>query len=241
MNDIDPRIVWITGVTSGIGWALVERFVKEGDVVYATARQKKKLVALRKELAGERGECIVQRCDVRNEREVQSVARLILKRFKKLDILINNAGVTYFKEFAATTIKEFDNILETNLRGLYLTTHKVLPSMLERKEGMVVNILSYATKSRYTKSSAYSASKAGAEALMNSLREEVRDQGIKIVNVFPGATLTPMWHPGHQQKYGHQMMSPDEVAEAIYEVTRKPKSLMIEDIVIRPQIGDLRV
>jgi short-subunit dehydrogenase len=106
---------------------------------------------------------------------------------------------------------------------------------------MVINVLSYATKARYTKSSVYSASKAGAEAMMNSLREEVRDQGIKIVNVFPGATLTPMWHQKHQEWYGDQMMHPEDVAEAIYEVTLKPKSVMIEDLVIRPQIGDLRV
>jgi NADP-dependent 3-hydroxy acid dehydrogenase YdfG len=113
--------------------------------------------------------------------------------------------------------------------------------MLKRESGMVINILSYAAKVTYTGSSAYAASKAGSEAMMNVLRAETRNKGIKIINVHPGAVFTSIWHPKHREKYGHQMMKPAEIAKVIYELSCQPSSLVIEDVVIRPQIGDLQV
>lgn len=180
-------------------------------------------------------------CDVRVERSVRSAARRIAARFKRVDVLVNNAGVTYFKDFAGTSVKEFDHVLETNLRGSFLTTRGVLPGMLRRKSGMIVNIQSFAAKTTYTSSSVYAASKSGGVALMNGLRAEVRNKGIKILNVFPGATLTPMWEAPLQKRYAGVMMRPEEVARKIFEATQLPDSMMIEEMVIRPQIGDLTV
>ena len=113
--------------------------------------------------------------------------------------------------------------------------------MLEKGRGSIINVLSYAAKVTYTGSSVYAASKAGAEAMMNVLRAETRDKGIKIVNVYPGAVFTPIWHAKHLEQYGHQMMKPAEIAKALYEISCQPPSMMMEDVVIRPQVGDLRV
>jgi NADP-dependent 3-hydroxy acid dehydrogenase YdfG len=77
--------------------------------------------------------------------------------------------------------------------------------------------------------------------MMDVLRAETRDKGIKIVNVSPGAVLTPIWHPKHQERYGHLMMKPAEIAKVLYDVSLQPTSMMIEDIIIRPQAGDLKV
>lgn len=236
-----PRIVWISGASSGIGKALVELFVTEGEIVVASARSRRSLISLQRSLAGSPGECVPLVCDIRTERSVRSAARRIAARFKRVDVLVNNAGVTLFKDFAQTSVKEFDHVIGTNLRGSFLATKCVLPGMLRRKSGMIVNIQSFAAKTTYTGSSVYSASKSGGVALMDSLRAEVRGNGIKVLNVYPGATLTPMWSPLHQKRYAKAMMTPADVARKIFEATRLPESMMIEELVLRPQMGDLKV
>lgn len=235
------RIVWITGASSGIGWALVERFVRSGDTVIASARSKSKLRELQEKVRASRGQCKVYACDIRKQVQVRKIAEQIVAEYGKIDILINGAGVTYFKDFLGTTAREFNEVVDTNLNGVFYATQAVLANMIERQSGIILNVVSYAAKATYTLSAAYSASKAGVGALMDVLRAEVRDKGIKVINVFPGAVLTPIWHPKHREKYAHRMMRPEELAQLLYEVTRQPKSMMIEDMVVRPQAGDLKV
>jgi short-subunit dehydrogenase len=236
-----PRTVWITGASSGIGRALVEIFVRHGDIVVGAAREETKLLEMKAGL-GESGQrCFIYTCDIRKESAVESTAKQILDRFEKVDVLINSAGVTCFKDFLSTTATEFDQVVDTNLKGTFFVTRSILPSMLGRREGTIVNIVSFAAKASYTLSSAYAASKAGVEALMNGLRAEVRDKGIKIVNVFPGAVLTPIWHPKHRERCADRMMRPEEFAEPVYQLTCLPPSMMVEELIVRPQGGDLKV
>lgn len=235
------RNVWITGASSGIGRALAFEFASHGDTVIASSRTRQALELLCNNLQSATGKCIVLECDVRQAGQLQRVHRELLAAGTEVDILVNNAGVTSFKDFISTTVEEFDDIVDTNLRGLFLATQTVLPGMVSRGAGTIINVLSYAGKSVYTGSSAYAASKAGAEALMNVVRAETREKGVKIVNVYPGAVLTGIWNPRHQERYGGRMMKPEEIARIIYDVSCQPASMMIEDLVIRPQGGDLKV
>jgi len=235
------HVVWITGASSGIGRALAETFARNGDTVIATARQESKLAELQATMNDAKGQCLTWQCDVLEGAQVRMLASRILSDFRRIDILINNAGVTYFKDFLSTSSEEFNEVVDTNLKGVFHTTQAVVASMIERGSGIILNVVSYAAKATYTQSAAYSASKAGVEALMDVLRAEMRDKGIKVMNVFPGAVLTPIWHPRHREKYADRMMKPDELAEFIYTLTRQPQSMMIEDIIVRPQAGDLKV
>lgn len=235
------RIVWITGASSGIGFALAERFASGGDVVVASSRSKQKLNALQNMIQSRQQQCEILTCDVQLEESVGTASREILEKYSSIDVLINNAGVTYFKNFASTTIQEFDHIINTNLRGSFLTTQSVLPSMLQQKQGLIINILSYVTKTTYTQSSVYSASKAGAEALMNGLRAEVRKEGIRIVNIYPGATATPIWRQSYREQHEAEMMQAADVADIVFDLSMQPRTLMPEELVLRPQIGDLNV
>lgn len=106
---------------------------------------------------------------------------------------------------------------------------------------MIVNIQSFAAKITYTASSIYAASKSGGVAMMNSLREEVRSRGIKVLNVYPGATDTRMWKPADRRRFADVMMTPQDVARKVVEATHLPESMMVEELVLRPQIGDLTV
>lgn len=240
MNAHSQRIVWITGASTGIGSALTELFALHGDIVVASARTEEKLSDLRAKINSNGGICHTICCDVQNQISIQEAAKKILDSQKKIDILINNAGVTYFKDFIDTSIEEFDHVINTNLKGIFLTTKSILPSMLEVKNGLIINILSYTVKEVYAKSAGYSASKAGAEAMMNVLRAEVRRQGIKIVNVYPGAVHTPIWNSKQLEKYGSQMLAAEQAAEMIYQVSIQQPSLMVEEIILRPQGGNLQ-
>lgn len=180
-------------------------------------------------------------CDVRRDRDVRNVTRKLSARGIVPDVLVNNAGVTVFKSFRETSAKEFDDILDTNLRGQFLLTKASLSGMIRRRRGVVVNILSMAAKTVYTGSSVYSASKAAGAALMNVVREEVREKGIHVVNVYPGAVLTPMWSAAHRRTFARRMMRPEEIAGLIYEAVTAGPRAMVEELVIRPLQGDLKV
>ena len=233
------RLVWITGAGSGIGRALGETYGTTGHTVILSGRNERPLLDLQTAIHAKGGRAFSIVCDVREESSVKAAARTIVESHGAPDILVNNAGVTVFKQFLETTVDDFDNIIQTNLRGSFLTTKAVLPSMIERRNGIVLNVVSFAAKTTYTESSVYAASKAGMAAMMESLRAEVRNHGIKIVNVFPGAVLTPIWSTKVQSTHGAAMMKAEEVARMIVELTCQPVSMMVEEVILRPQTGDI--
>lgn len=229
------QTVWITGVRSGLGDALVRTFLEGGWSVFASSRTRP---PARTAWASHPDVHVVP-MDVRSAVSVSRAWERIRRVTPSVSMLINNAGVTTFKDVLKTTPADFKDILDTNLTGPYLTTRAVLPSMRRRKHGWIVNILSYAAKTVYTKSGAYAASKVGAEMLMKVVREENRAAGIRVVNVFPGAIDTPMWSGAMRRDHGRSMMAADDVAEAVYALTWKRGSTVPEELVIRPEIGDL--
>ncbi len=233
------RVVWITGASTGIGRSLSETFASRGDIVIASARDPIKLKDLQLSVKKKKGICETLVCDVRKDEQVSKAVNRITKEHDQIDILINNAGVSSFRSFKNTSIKDFDNIIQTNLRGAFLVSKAVIPLMLKFKHGMLINVISYITKEVYPGSSAYSASKAGVEAMFNVLRAEVRKEGINVVNVFPGAVSTAMWDNQKLKEYGDQMLEAGQVSEMIYEISIQPPSLMVEEVILRPCIGDV--
>lgn len=230
-------VVWVTGASRGIGSAIARAFAGIGADVIATARDGKKLRALAEQIRNSGGSGTAYVCDVTSEKSVRSTAKRILSRFGHVDVLVNNAGVTYFKPVLATTVREFDEVIATNLRGTFLCTQAVLECMLRRRSGHIFNIISVAARETFAQSGAYSASKAGALALTNVLREEVRPYNLKVTAVLPGATETMMWSNSHRRRFRQRMMQPEDVAAMVVAVYQQPGHT--EEIIIRPQLGDL--
>ena len=231
--------MWVTGASRGIGAAIAASFAAAGAQVILTGRN---LDALRRnaraiEKSGRRASFL--RCDVESEQSVFSTQRKILGEFGRIDVLVNNAGVTYFKSFAASTIREYDHVMRTNIRGGFLCAKSVLPGMLRRKSGTIINIISVSATTTFKDSSVYSASKAGMLALSRCLRAEVRNKGVRIIDVLPGAVETSMWEKRERKKYGKKMMQPSDVAEIVVSVVQQPQRVLTEEIVIRPIKGDL--
>ena len=233
------NIIWITGASTGIGKELATVFSKAGNIVVVTARRKSRLVAIVSEIKFAEREAAAFVCNVASERSVQRTVRRIREKYGRIDCLINNAGITTFKSFLDTKVWEFDNIISTNLRGTFLCIKYVLPHMLKSRKGHIINLVSVAANTVLNNSAAYSASKAGILSMTNVIRKEIRKQNIKITNIYPGATETPMWDSRSRQKYHNRMMSPADIAKIILQTFEQPKKVMIEDVIIKPIKGDI--
>lgn len=235
------KIIWITGGSSGIGKALAYHFAKINCKVYISGRRNSELERTVKEFAKEKMKVKAIPCNVASEINVSQVVKNIIDQDNRIDCLINNAGITVFKDVINTSSREAKEIINTNLLGTIFCTKAVLPKMIEQKSGLIVNISSIASRFIYTRSAVYSASKAGINAFANSLREEVRQYGIKIVNVLPGPTDTPMWDKEIRNTSAHRMMKTEDLAHLIVSIFLQPNSLVTEEIVVRPITGDLNV
>ncbi|MGQ7718600.1 SDR family oxidoreductase [Melioribacter sp. OK-1-Me] len=226
--------VWITGASSGIGKELALTFASKNHTVIATGRRLHLLEAL----TSENPLIVPSKLDVSDYTEVNNFYREFSSNYK-INVLINNAGLTSFEKAENDSIDTIKKIIEVNLLGSIYTIKSILPDMIQRKEGTIINILSVVTKKIFKNSSAYSASKSGLYAYLNVLREEVRKYNIRIINVIPGATKTPIWDSSILEKYSHRMMPPREIANLIYDLSILKSNIVTEEIILRPKEGDL--
>ncbi|MCX6137121.1 MAG: SDR family NAD(P)-dependent oxidoreductase [Ignavibacteriales bacterium] len=232
-------VVWVTGASRGIGASTAIAFARIGASVVLTGRHAKQLRGVAARIKSEGGTSLSLMCDVRSAASVSRVHRKIDESVGAVDVLVNNAGVTYFTAFESTSIKQFDNVLSTNLRGTFLCTQRVIPDMLKGGRGYIINIISVAATTTFMNSSVYAASKAGILAMSRGLRAEVRKRGIRVIDILPGAVDTDIWHEGARKKYGEKMMNPDDVGDLIVSMYCQPPGLTTDEIVIRSPEGDL--
>ncbi len=232
-------VIWVTGASRGIGFEIAKQFSFIGCIVCLSSRNLKRLKIVSNEIIKLGGQVHVFPLDVTIPKNIPSVVNKIEKQVGKIDVLINNAGITVFKTFNNTTLNEFRKIIETNLIGPIECIKAVLPQMIQKKNGWIINIVSDAAIKSIKGSSAYTASKSGLLALSNVLREEVRQFNIKVVNVLPGATSTEIWPQKVRRKYEHRMMKTKSVAEAILSIYQMPNDAVIDEMIIRPVQGDL--
>lgn len=229
------KIVWITGASSGIGKSLAEIFSSNGALVAGTARRKELLSDIQKNL----GELFIPiQMDITNKAKVTEVYSALSAEYE-VDALINNAGITSFRNAIEDSVETMENIIQTNLLGSIYTIKSVLPDMIDKKRGTIINILSVVTQKIFTGSSAYSASKSGLLAFTQVLREELRDKNIRVINVSPGPTATEIWNEKVLAKHSERMMSADAIAKLIYRLYEEKSNLVTEEVVLRPVTGEL--
>ncbi len=230
--------VWITGASSGIGKAAAIEFAKTGAKVFASGRRAAELERINTEINSDKLSVEVFPCNVASHTNVDQTVKKITAN-SKIDCLINNAGITSFKLAEENSINEVNDVISTNLLGSIYTIKAVLPQMISNGDGTIINILSVVTKKTFTKSSIYTASKMGLLGYTNSLREEVRKYNIKVINVIPGATATPIWSKEIRNEHSERMMSCEDIARLLVWAFLQKANLVTEEIVIRPIEGDL--
>ncbi len=232
------KITWITGASSGIGLALTKKILAIGDItVLATARRPELITSDFGNVIP--SQLMIDRCDVSSTEDIKKISDRISNSGDFINCLINNAGMTSFSKAETDSPELIKKIIDTNLTGAIFAAKAVLPMMIARNEGIIVNILSVVTEKIFTESSAYSASKAGLKAYMDVLREEVRKYNIRVINVIPGATETPIWPENVLSKHAQKMMKSADLAEMLLNVINSPGNIVAESIVLRPVTGDL--
>ena len=236
---IKNKVVVITGASKGIGKAIAFTFAAAGAKVVLAARTRETLEQVAAELRETGAEALAVPTDVTDVDAVKQLIQRTLDVYQHVDILINNAGIGYFGPVVDFDPDDWDAVLNSNLKAVYLCAKYVLPSMLERGGGQIINVLSVAAKVAFQASSAYCAAKAGALALTKVLASEVRQQNIRVTAVLPGSVHTPFWDDVPEHPDFEQMLTPEHVAGTVVSICQQPPGMVTEEIVVMPPLGIL--
>ena len=226
-------VVLVTGASRGIGRAIVRRFVAGGCTVVACARGQEGLAALKAELPDV--ETIA--CDLRDGAAVDAMAAGLLDRHGTIDLLVNNAGAYRPGQIASEDDDALIEMLQANLFGAYRLTRRVLPAMVARRQGMVLNMCSTASIAAYPNGGSYSIAKHALHGFSRNLREEMKPHGVRVVALLPGATWTSSWDGAPLPE--ERLMPAEDVAEMAWAAWTMSARTVVEDIVMRPQLGDI--
>ncbi|MFT3784086.1 MAG: SDR family oxidoreductase [Nibricoccus sp.] len=233
-------LVLITGASQGIGAAIAQAFAQEfaGCRLALVARSEKNLAKIA-------GRCVkagaataeVFPCDVSEATSVAAMAQGVLGELGVPDILVNNAGVFRGSPLMELSVEDFDQIVAANLRSVFLVSRAFIPAMVKRGSGDIFNMSSIAGLDAYANGAAYCAAKFGVTGLSKVMRRELRDKGVRVTCVHPGATDTPSWTGSGIDP--ERMMPAKDIARAFVGICRMSRRTVVEEIVLRPQLGDV--
>jgi 3-oxoacyl-[acyl-carrier protein] reductase len=234
MSALDGKVALVTGAGRGIGRAVALRMAKAGCRFVLTARNLARLEEVQEQVRRDGGDAAIVGADLTRDEDLHRVAEEAGRAFGGVDFLINNAGWGKRSPVVRAKIEDIDQTLRLNLRAPMLLARRLVPSMIEKRAGAVINIGSISGKSGEADGAAYSASKFGLIGFTQSLYEEVREYGIKVSVILPGFVDTPMIPPvKHLDR--SKMIQPDDVAQAVLYVLTAPATACPVEITIRPQ------
>ena len=234
------RIALITGATSGIGKATAIKFAENGYNLILCGRRAEKLEELKKELS-ETVKTHSLLFDVRNRVEVELQLNSLPSEWKNIDILVNNAGNAHgLSSIDNGDIDDWDTMIDGNVKGLLYVSRAIIPQMVERGKGHIVNLSSVAGKQTYANGAVYCASKKAVEAMSEGMRLDLTQHGIKITNIAPGAVETEFSEvrfKGDKEKAqkvyeGYEPLLPEDVADLIFYAINAPNRVTIADVTI---------
>jgi NADP-dependent 3-hydroxy acid dehydrogenase YdfG len=237
-NTGQAKVAVITGGSRGIGLAMARAFARAGYSVVISGRDAKRLENAATEVRKNQGQVDAVPADVRDPRSVAKLFQAVSRVHSVIDVLINNAGVAHaLAPVAQLAVEDWKQVIDTNLTGTFLVTRAALPLM--RAGGTIVNNLSIAATQPFAGMSAYNAAKFGALGFTRALREDLRQQGIRVLALLPGATDTEIWSQFWPDAPREKMISADAVAEAVLHAVSAPANTTIEEIRIGPTAGVL--
>ena len=238
-NNLEGKVAIVTGASKGIGKAITTSLANAGVKVVLAARTQNTVEQVAAELRKSGTEVIAQPTDVTDVDAVQNLVLRTLDTYQRLDILINNAGNGIFGPVSDFDPNDWDSVINSNLKGVYLCAKYALPHLLAQGGGQIINVLSIAAKVAFPASSAYCSAKAGALAFTKVLAAEVRDQNIRVTAILPGSVETPFWEDIPQHPDFDKMLKPEHVAQTVLFVCQQPVGVVTEEIVVMPPLGIL--
>lgn len=231
-------VVVVTGASQGIGRAIAEEFSRrDGAKVALVARTESKLADVAAACRDGGGEPLAVPTDVTDDEAVGSMAARVREEWGVPDVVVNNAGVFDYAPLDELTLAGFQKQIDVNLTGTFAVTQEFLPPMRERGVGHFFFMGSVASIMAYPGNAGYCAAKHGVRGLARVVREETKDEGIRVTTVLPGATSTPTWEGVDLPE--QRFMAPEDVAQSMVDAYHLSDRTVMEELLLRPQEGDI--
>ena len=235
------KIVLITGATSGIGLGCARKFAENGDKLILTGRNEQKLAEIRKELSEKGCQVLTLAFDVRDREKAKQCINDLPEEWKDIDVLVNNAGLALGLEPEYEgNLDDWETMIDTNIKGLLTMTRLVVPRMIERGRGHIINVGSVAGDAAYAGGNVYCATKAAVKALTDGLRIDVADTPIRVTNLKPGLVETNFsnvrFHGDSDRAAtvykGIKPLTGDDIADVAVYAANAPEHIQIAEVLI---------
>jgi 3-oxoacyl-[acyl-carrier protein] reductase len=224
----------VTGSGRGIGRAVALALAREGASVVVTARSQDEIASVAAEAAGTGVRALPVRADLRREDDIRSVVSSAAKEFGGIDILVNNAGLGYFSRVGEMQTPHLDEMWQVNLRAVFLMTREILPGMIARGGGDIVNISSLAGRNAFIGGAGYAATKWGLIGFSRCLMLEVRGNNVRVITLCPGSVDTQFSGSSGDKHRPGVIPSADDIATVVLDAVKMPRHVMVSEIDIRP-------
>jgi len=245
-SQLQGKVAVVTGGSSGIGRAVCLGLAEAGAAVVVVGRNKRRVQAMVTEIKNANSVSSFSRMaiglqlDVRREADMEEMAERTLTRFGCIDILVASAGILRAVHFrptmlVETSVEEWDQILDTNLKGIFLSNRAVIKAMMAQHAGHIINVSSLSGRQALPFDSPYCASKFGVIGLSEALAEELKSHGVRVQVVLPGNIDTPIWSQNKVVPRAAQILPVERVADLILNLIAWPQDATLREIVIAPK------
>lgn len=229
---LNGKVALITGASHGIGYAIAQKLGEMGARLSLCARDAERLNKAVKEIQGQGASATAVSADVTRASDIASLVKKTERALGPIEILVNNAGIGYFAPIQQAEEANWDAVLDTNLKAVFLLSKAVARGMIERRSGHIINIASLAGKNASAGGSVYCASKWGLLGLTQCVAEDLRPYGIRVCAICPG-TVATQFSP-HEGKDPRKMLQPEDVAHAVEMVLTQAPQSFISEVLLRP-------
>lgn len=234
MKTLKDKVVLVTGASRGIGRAIALSYAREGARLIVSGRNQADLEALAEEIRGLDTACEVIPTDLREPEEVENLAERSQTAFGQVDILVNNAGVGSWAPVSQLTLEQYNDMFNVNVRAVFLLTRAILPGMIARGMGHIINIASTSSRWTYPEGTVYCASKFAVLGFNEALAKEVRETGVSVTAICPGQVNTYLGDSGPED-WTEGMLEPEDVADVVIQVSTLPSRAIVTELVIWPR------
>ena len=231
MDKLQGKTAIITGASSGIGAAIAKELASEGANVVLAARRTDKLNEMEQEIGAQgSGKALAVKTDMANKGEVEELVKKATEAFGAVDIFVNNAGQMLSATVRSGKVEEWEQMIDVNIKGVLYGLNSVLPSMLERSSGHIVNIASVSGLEVTKMSTVYSATKFAVRAISTGLEKELARTGIRVTNISPGMVDTSLSRSATDRK----KLEAEDIAKAVVYAVTQPDYVNVNEITVRP-------
>ncbi len=231
---MDKKITLITGASRGIGKATAILLAKNGYFPILLARNEIQLKAAVSEIQAMNLEGTYYDLDITNEDAVKKTVNAIIAQYGRIDVLVNNAGIGYFKEMETITTTEWDQVMDVNVKGTFLLTKAIVPLFKNQQSGHIVNIASDVSRRTFPNGSLYCASKYAMDAFTSSIRKELRVHNVKVSQIMPGLVRTTFDGDVTEVDRKKEWLDAEDIANAVLYILQTPSSVVIDEVMIHP-------